>query len=174
MTGIVETIGAYCGLAAFGFTVFERFLKNRPAAFITTAQAGEKLRPQITVTNTDTRSIILDGIEVIPKVYFVEEGDKSEDILKAKVSGFPCTLIEAGQEKQFYIYTRIKDGIPLEIKPRFVRIVIHWRKGSSTWLPQPPVRTRFSTKRLMDIVTGKRGLIPGTVTTRISANDFPA
>ena len=156
MAGIVETIGSYCGLIAFVFTVTDRFLKNRPVADISMIQRGQTRVPQITLKNVDDRSIIVRGIEVRPDAYFVEPGSEVRDLVEAQRKGFPRILLKPGETQEFTIYSKCKDGIPLETQYNRVRAVIHWRRGNAMWLPQPPVRVFLTTTELLDLVQGTR------------------
>jgi len=157
MAGIVETIGSYCGLIAFVFTASDRFLKNRPVADISIIPRGDTRVPQITLKNVDDRSIIVRGIEVRPKAYFVEPRGEVRNLIEAQLKGFPCTLVKPGELQQFTIYSNFKDGVPLETQYNRVRAVIHWRRGNAMWLPQLPVRVFLTTKGLRDILKGTRG-----------------
>ena len=84
MTNVVEifkVVGAAAGLITAAFFIYDRIVRIRPDAFLSTGEHPGQL--DITVRNVSNESIILDEIGAAPNIIGVAKGDGVHAIVEA-------------------------------------------------------------------------------------------
>ena len=149
MLSTFTTIGAFVGLLAGVFTVWDRYAKGRPIAYLVFKNEGDEISPRLFISNPGDYSIFILSAKTIPDVFFLSRELETRLLIEDQLSGITYWPIEPKGRAEFLIADRFKNGLPLGLPDRRVRFSIRWRRGSTTWLWQLPinVRTRTSTIR---------------------------
>jgi len=135
--------GACVGLLTGIFTLWDRYARGRPIAFLVFGPGA-----RLFLSNPSDYSIFILSTKVTPNVFFLSRGTDLRTIIEDQLSDtINYWLIEPKGSAEFPIVDRYKDDVPLGLKDQQVRVSVNWRRGSTTWLPQIPltVRTRTST-----------------------------
>jgi hypothetical protein len=137
------TFGAFVGLLTGAFTLWDRYARGRPIAFLAFAQDNVLLR----ISNPGDYSIFILSVKVTPKIFFLRRGPDVRTIIEDQLSGITYWPIDPKGNAEFVIADRFEGGRKLSLTDQPVLFSVSWRRGSTTWLPQFPVtvRTRTST-----------------------------
>jgi hypothetical protein len=135
----LRELGSIAGLLSLGFVVYDRFFKDRPHASVTMGDYG----PQVLITNPSSTDITITGYRVFPAAYGIARDDSMNNVVSAAAGEKFSVSIKSGSEAMFPLITKSKDGRKqTEVYRRGV-ICLFWRKNSSLWLPQIPLRTSY-------------------------------
>ena len=150
MLSVFTTIGAFVGLLTGIFTFWDRYAKGRPIAFLIFKKDGDRVSPRLCVSNPGDYSIFIRSTKIVPGVFFLRrDSDGIPGVIEGVMDGITYWPIEPKGNAEFVIADRCNGNRPLGLADQRVRVVIDWRRGSTTWLWQPPiiVRTRTLTIR---------------------------
>jgi hypothetical protein len=151
----ITLVGSIVGLATGIFTVWDRWARGRPLAWVT-AEKRFSGNPEeyICVKNPGHSDVFILGVRVHPKtpqIYGVAK-DHSVRAISSSFHGNVNVLLPPGKEQYLPIIELPKDlDAPIDTAGRRVCFLIYWRKTSSTWLPQFPVIVMTSTDDIKQI-----------------------
>jgi hypothetical protein len=151
---ILTTFGAFVGLLTGAFTLWDRYARGRPIAYLALGTDDVLLR----ISNPGDYSIFILSAKLMPNVYFLSRGQDIGTIIEDQLSGITYWLIEPKGVAEFAIADRFEGGKKLSLSDKPVRFSVSWRRGSTTWLPQVPVtvRTKTSTvNKIRDAIIGR-------------------
>ena len=150
----LQTVGSFCGLFAFGFSAFDRFIKGRPIASVSFERRGQEISPRIRITNISPYDIAVLGVKAKPDVYCFSLSDSPKDLLRSQWRQSIEFILPPGAAREVLVVSRPAQGGGYSLDAvnyRRVTIAISWRRGNITWLPQIPVwvwtSTSFITER---------------------------
>jgi hypothetical protein len=155
MLEAITVIGAIVGLATGVFTVWDRWARGRPLAWVT-ARKRFSGNPEeyICIKNPGHSDVFVMGVRVLPKnpqIYGVAK-DNSVREISSSFYGDVNVLLPPDKEYYLPIVEFPKDlDAPIDRAGRRIFFVIYWRKTSSTWLPQLPVWILTSTDDIQRI-----------------------
>jgi hypothetical protein len=144
---LVETltlVGSVVGLATGIFTVWDRWVRGRPLAWVTAERViAGKFEAAVCIKNPGPGDVLIQEVRVYPKtpqIYGVAK-DHSLRGITSSLSGTDVNvLLRPDEERLLPIIELPKDlDKPLDTSSRWVCFLIYWCKTSSTWLPQPPI-----------------------------------
>jgi hypothetical protein len=135
------TFGAFVGLLTGVFTLWDRYARGRPIAYLAFGADDILLR----ISNPGDYSIFIMSTEVTPRVYFPSRDQSITAIIEDQLSGIAYWPIEPKGVAEFLIRDRFEGGIKLSLRDQRVCFSVSWRRGRTTWLPQLPVTVRTKT-----------------------------
>jgi hypothetical protein len=148
------TFGALVGLLTGIFTLWDRYARGRPIAYLASGTDDVLLR----ISNPSDYSIFILSAELTPNVYFLSRGQDIRTIIEDQLSGITYWPIEPKGTAEFVIADRFEGGRKLSLTDQRVRFSVSWRRGSTTWLPQIPVNVRIKTStinKIRDAIIGR-------------------
>jgi hypothetical protein len=146
MLEAIKLIGAIVGLATGVFTVWDRWARGRPLAWLTATvrTAGTPPEMYIRISNPGPTDVLIQSVRVRPATYGVAK-DHSAKGRKAFFEGVDLNLLlRLAKEHDLPIIER-------ENVSRRVCFFIYWRKTSSSYLRQFPVVIMTSTHDIQRI-----------------------
>jgi hypothetical protein len=134
MLSALTTFGALVGLATGIFTVWDRWVRWRPIAYIIATTAGSNY---IRIKNLGPVDVVIRSIRSHPSMFKVAKDHEVDAIYRGVIDQMPPAVIGAQSERDFLFFTHptLPDDAPI----RTVWFFVNWRKASATWLPQVPV-----------------------------------
>jgi hypothetical protein len=155
MLEAITVFGAIVGLATGAFTVWDRWARGRPLAWVTaTMRFAGNPEEYLCIKNSGHSDVFIMGVHVLPKnpqIYGVAK-DHSVRAISSSFHGNVNVLLPAGKEQYLPIIEVPKNlDAPIDTARRRVCFLIYWRKTSSTWLPQLPVWVVTSTDDIQRI-----------------------
>src|SRR5262245_51330675 len=149
MLETIKLVGAIVGLATGVFTVWDRWVRGRPLAWVTAKQAGANAFTYIRIENPGPADVFIVGVRAHPPIYRVARDHREEAIGDAMDNVDVNVLLRQGEVYDLPIF-QYPDR-PKEASSQSVRLAVSWRKTSSTWLWQFPVRVFTSTDDIQRI-----------------------
>jgi hypothetical protein len=136
MTSALTTFGSLVGLATGVFTVWDRWARWRPIAYIAKTKDGGG--PCIRIKNLGPMDIIIQRIKSRPSNFGIakDKGTSVKEVADAMSGKLEPTAIAPQETHDFFFWERRDVDAP---RTRTVWFSIYWRKASSTWLPQIPI-----------------------------------
>jgi hypothetical protein len=145
----LQEIGAAAGLGITAFTILDRMARGRPQISIFVSEEERSVR----LFNVAPYDIAIVRWSVFPKVYAVAEGATFEAATRAAAGDHFEVMMTPKTERKFPLTLDTRTGVPLDRTHKWAIIALHWRKGTSLWLPQPPVVTIVNTNVLRSMRT---------------------
>jgi hypothetical protein len=146
----IKTIGSFAGLATLAFTIWDRWVRGRPLAWLTATKRFGILAEYICIINPGRSDLFIREVSVYPRtarvLYGVAKDHSEKAVLSTLYSTDVNALLRSGDEKYLPIIRlpKILDAPPKDAP--WVCFVINWRKTSSTWLPQFPAVVMTTTR----------------------------
>jgi len=140
--------GAIVAFATGIFTVWDRWVRGRPLAWLsaTVRTSGMPPDPYIRITNPGPADLFIKSVRVHPTgVIYVAKDYAIRAQMAALESTDVNVLLRSGEKQDLPI-------IVGETVSKRVCLFIYWRKTSSTWLRQVPVLVITSTGDIKRIV----------------------
>ena len=137
--------GAVIAILTGAFTLWDRHSKGRPVASLNfTARADgtqeyTELSPKLVISNFTDFAIFIFKISVSPAIYFLPKDHEIRSLVKAQLQHPQYITIGANESLELLIATKIERGMPLDLKKRSVRFIIHWRRGDAPSMPRTPI-----------------------------------
>jgi hypothetical protein len=153
MIEAIKTLGSFVGLLTGLVVFYDRLVKGRPIASLTTTHNG---RACIRISNPSSYDIAVLAAKVLPPVYSLGDDDLLSAITAAVdvVPSFMLKpfMLKPGEAKELTLVPIpiYKDNLPLDPTPQRVTIKISWLRGNSTWLWQAPVCVCTTTKTVRE------------------------
>jgi hypothetical protein len=145
MLETIRLIGAIVGLATGAFTVWDRWARGRPLAWVTIKKIVNPIE-YIRIKNPGPADVFILGVRAHPPIYGIAKDHSAGAIVEATLNIDANVLLWQGETCDLpLIDLRNQAEIPKDAPPQPVRFVIYWRKTSSTWLRQIPVVIMTST-----------------------------
>ena len=158
---VFTTIGASLGILTTIFTLWDRYARGRPIAFLVRGQdADDPPRPFVLlrISNPGDYSIFILSAKVTPKVFFLSRGSGVHTLIEDQLSDASAYWpIDPKGNAEFVIADRFEGGRKLSLTDQLVSFSVSWRRGSSTWLPQFPVAVRTKTSTINKILEAMIG-----------------
>src|SRR6266849_5193253 len=129
-------IGAAVGFLTGAYTLFDRFMKGRPIAYLVASGPATNANLSLRVKNVGQQDVVLRRLFSSPRLYEIAKDDSVLGITEAQFKAF-MTVLQPGQQVDFPVF-RSKRALAAESRGRCA-FVISWRRATSTWLPQIPV-----------------------------------
>jgi len=140
--------GAIVAFVTALFTVWDRWARGRPLAWVTAEKFGANPLECIRLRNPGYGDVFVLRVRAYPRVYDVAK-DRSvraaitDTALKSDVR----VLLKQSEKWDLPIFPKLPTGSP----SCRVFFLVSWRKTSSTWLPQVPVVIMTSTRDIEGI-----------------------
>ena len=134
MNSALTTFGALVGLATGIFTVWDRWGRWRPIAYLigTTARSN-----YIRIKNLGPVDVVVREIRTHPSIFKVSKDHSLHGIISGVIKQMPPAVIGAQETRDFLFFTHPTP--PEDVPTQRVWFFIYWRKASATWLPQIPL-----------------------------------
>jgi hypothetical protein len=155
----IKTVGGFAGLATAVFTIWDRWVRGRPLAWVTAERrfSGDP-EDYICFKNPGYGDVFIRAVRVYPKtpkIYGVAK-DHSAEAITSSFYADVNVLLPPGEQQYLPIIGFPKDiDKPLDTSRRWVCFLISWRKTSSAWLPQFPIPVIISTRDIARISAGR-------------------
>jgi hypothetical protein len=144
--------GAIVAFVTALFTVWDRWARGRPLAWVTARERWGNPEDYICIKNPGHSDVFIREVRVYPqaarKLYGVAKGHSAKSILSS-LRDEVNVLLRSGDEEYLPIIPLLDE--PTVTPPRWVCFLVYWRKTSSTWLPQVPVPVITSTHDIQRI-----------------------
>jgi hypothetical protein len=131
-------IGATVGFLTGAYTLFDRFMKGWPIAYLVASGPATNAILSLRVKNVGQQDVVLRGLFSIPRLYEIAKNDSPLGIIEAQFGSF-ITVLPPGQQMDFPVYQSKSGRALAEESWGPCAFVIFWRRATSTWLPQIPV-----------------------------------
>jgi hypothetical protein len=147
MLEAIKLVGAIVGFATGVFTVWDRWARGRPLAWVTATKLGANPYKYIRIKNPGPADVFILAVRAYPsKVYSIAKDHSTEAIVGAASFNVDVNVVLwQGEERDLPIIDVSKPD-QRNTADRPVRFVIYWRKTSSSWLRQVPVVVWTSTR----------------------------
>jgi hypothetical protein len=145
----LQELGAVAGLAVAAFTIFDRFARGRPRLSVFVSDDQRSIR----VSNDAAHDIAVLNWSVYPPVYAVAEIESHQAATRSAAGRSFRLMMKPKSEREFPLIMHYQKDKPLDRAHRRALIVLHWRKGTSLWLPQFPAWTIVQTNLVRSIRT---------------------
>jgi hypothetical protein len=146
-----KLVGAIVAFATGAFTVWDRWARGRPLAWVTAIKYGGGSYKYLRVANPGPGGLFIRRVDVHPPLYGIAKDHSVPAMAAIWVKGDVQVLLEPGKTHDLVI---VNLSNHLEDAPsQRVYMFIHWRKTTSSWLWQLPVPVVTSThdiKRIAD------------------------
>lgn len=149
MADMLIKIGAIVGLVTGIFTVWDRLARWRPIAYIFATIPGSTY---IRIKNLGQVDVIVRHIQAHPPTFNIATDDLVHAIVSGMIDRLPPSVIDPQGKRDFLVF--MHPTPPDNARSQRVRFVIHWRKASSTWLPQFPVFPFTTTADIRNMAKG--------------------
>jgi hypothetical protein len=125
-------IGAAVGFLTGAYTLFDRFVKGRPIAYLVATGPASNAILRLRVKNVGQQDVVLRRLFSIPRFYQIAKNDSTLGIVEAQFGWFTAVL-QPGEQMDFPVF-------PSRAAEKWgsCAFVISWRRATSTWLPQIP------------------------------------
>jgi len=164
MLEAIKLVGGIAGLLTTAFVIWDRLARGRPLAWVMAKKFGANSYKYIRIQNPGPADVFILGVRAHPpKSYGIARDDTERAIAEALNNIDVNVLLSKDEVRDLPIWECPKP-VPkdpdkaAEVDQR-VRFVIYWRKTSSSWLWQAPVRVFTSThdiKRIAAAVAAQR------------------
>jgi hypothetical protein len=153
MLEAITVVGAIVGLATGLFTVWDRWTRGRPLAWVTAEKFGANPLEYIRIKNPGPGDLFILGVRAYPpKIYGVSRDHSGRAIADALSFNIDVNvLLGPGETRDLPIIDGRDPRISKDAPSRRVCFLIYWRKTSSSWLPQAPVPVITSTQDIQRI-----------------------
>jgi hypothetical protein len=133
-------IGAAVGFLTGVYTLFDRFMRGRPLAYLSASGPATNALLHLRVKNMGQQDVLLRRLFSIPQLYQVSKDDSAKAIIEAQIYETPfAAVLQPGEHMDFPVFAS-ELGRALTPESRApCAFVISWRKASCPWLPQIPV-----------------------------------
>jgi hypothetical protein len=146
MLETIKTVGAFAGLLTTAFVIWDRWARGRPLAWVTIKKFGVNPYTYIRIKNPGPADVFILAVRAYPSgTYFIARDQSSQAIVDASLKIDTNVLLWQGETRDLPILPFRKPSEMAKDAPQAVRVVIYWRKTSSSWLPQVPVMIITST-----------------------------
>jgi len=130
-------IGAAVGFLTGAYTLFDRFMKGRPIAYLVASGPATNAVLSLRVKNVGQQDLMLRRLLSIPRLYEIAKNDSPLGIIEAQFGSF-MTVLPPGGQMDFPVF-RSKSGRAGAVESWGpCAFVISWRRTTCTWLPQIP------------------------------------
>src|SRR5216683_1098393 len=130
-------IGAAVGFLTGVYTLFDRFMKGRPIAYLVASGPATNTILSLRVKNVGQQDLVLRRLLSIPRFYEIAKNDSPLGIIEAQFGSF-MTVLPPGGQMDFPVF-RSKSGRARAVESwEPCAFVISWRRATCTWLPQIP------------------------------------
>jgi hypothetical protein len=153
MLEAIKLAGAIVAFVTALFTVWDRWVRGRPLAWVTAEKFGVNPLEYIRIKNPGHGDLFILGVRAYPRtIYGVSRDRSSKAIADALSFNVPVNVLLApGEACDLPIIDGRDPRTSKDAPSRRVCFLIYWRKTSSTWLPQPPVWVITSTHDIQRI-----------------------
>jgi hypothetical protein len=127
-------IGAAVGFLTGAYTLFDRFMKGWPLAYLVASGPSSGAILSLRVKNVGQQDVVLWQLLSIPRLYEIARDDTPLGITEAQFGPFAAVL-QPGQQVDFPVFP----SRPKREGGGSCAFVIFWRKATCPWLPQIPV-----------------------------------
>jgi len=133
--------GAIVAFVTASFTVWDRWARGRPLAWVTAKKLGVNPYKYIRIKNPGPADVFILAVRVYPpKLYAVSKDHSGEAIVGAASFNLDVNaVLWQGENRDLPIIEVSKPDQRATAADQPVRFVIYWRKTSSSWLRQVPV-----------------------------------
>jgi hypothetical protein len=131
-------IGVAVGFLTGAYTLFDRFMKGWPIAYLVVSGRATNAILHLRVTNAGQQDVVLRGLFSTPRLYEIAKDDSVLGITEAQFKSF-MTVLQPGQQMDFPVFPSKSGRATGAESWGPCGFVIFWRRATSTWLPQIPV-----------------------------------
>jgi hypothetical protein len=144
MLEVLTVIGSIVGLATGLFTVWDRWARGRPLAWVTATKLGANPYEYIRIQNPGPVGVFIKRVRAYPPgIYGVAKDRSPGAMMKAQINIDVNVLLGPGETYDLPLLPlRNPSGVA---KDQPVRFLVYWRKTSSSYLRQVPVVIMTST-----------------------------
>lgn len=152
MLEMIKLVGSFAGLVSAAFLFWDRWVRGRPLAWVTAKKLGAASYEYIRVVNPGPGGVFIRRIDVSPPIYGIAKDHSAGAIAGTLGDEDVHVFLEPGKTHDLVLIDRRNQlEVPNDAPPQRVYIFIRWRKTSSSWLRQFPVRVVTSTDVIRDI-----------------------
>jgi hypothetical protein len=141
---IFSFVGSIIGVATGIFVFVDRLFRYRPIGFVVVKGNRHNAHRYVRVKNAGPVDIIVTDITARPSSFEISTGHSVRELASAIVDKPAVSIVPPEEERDFVFFENPKRPGDKAYAGR-VRLAIHWRKASCTWLRQAPVFVRTST-----------------------------
>jgi hypothetical protein len=151
-------IGAAVGFLTGVYTLFDRFMRGWPLAYLSASGPATSALLHLRVKNMGQQDVLLRRLFSIPRLYQVTKDDSTKAIIEAQMYKTPFTaVLRPGEQMDFPVYVS-ELGRALTPESRGpCAFVLSWRKATCPWLPQIPVCLLTSVRTIEQLKKAHRG-----------------
>jgi hypothetical protein len=152
MLEAINLVGAIAGLAGLGtlaFTVWDRLLRGRPLPKVAAKKYGANSFKCIRVHNPGPADVFIVRVHADPPIYAVAANHSEKAVMAAASSDDVNVLLRSGETCELLIFEPV--DLPKDAPPQQVRFTIYWYKTNSSWLWQPAITVKTSTRDIGSI-----------------------
>jgi hypothetical protein len=150
---LVKLVGGIAGLATAAFTIWDRFTRGWPLAFV--ILEGSKDNPffYLRIKNLGVDDILIADIVAWPRRIKVSASQSLNHIYHASMGDRPVSIIASDEHNDFPI---IMGDELASLANKKVWFFIKWRRISMTWLPLPCRVSGTSRHKLIMMIEAHR------------------
>jgi hypothetical protein len=149
MLEIIKTIGSFAGLATLGFTILDRWLRGRPRANVAAEKYGANSFKCIRLQNPGPADVFIVRVHTDPPIYAVAASHEEEAIAAALAGDDVNVHLRSGEIYDLPVFEY--PDLPEDAPSQQVRFTIYWYKTNSSWLWQPALTVKTSTRDISSI-----------------------
>jgi hypothetical protein len=131
-------IGAAVGFLTGVYTLFDRFMKGRPIAYLVVSGPSTGATLSLRVKNIGQQDVLLRRLFSFPPLYRVTKDDSSLAIVQAQYRPF-IAVLQPDEQIDFPVFPSRSGRVPTREGWESCAFMISWRKATCPWLPQIPV-----------------------------------
>lgn len=128
MLETIKLVGGIAGLATAAFTIWDRWARGRPLAWVTAKKFGASSYQYIRIKNPGPADLFIRRVRTRPPIYSIAKDHKLEAIAATAADVDVHVLLAAGETHDLVL---IPGSPESRARRRRVSFYIHWRKTSS-------------------------------------------
>jgi len=147
MLEAIKLVGAIAGLLTTAFVIWDRWARGRPLAWVTAKKMGVNPYKYIRIKNPGPADVLILAVRTYPsKVYAIAKDHSTDAIFDAASFNVDVNVVLWQGEVCDLPIVEVSKPDQHRTADQPVRVVIYWRKTSSSWLRQAPVVIWTSTR----------------------------
>jgi hypothetical protein len=132
-------IGAAVGFLTGVYTLFDRFMRGRPLAYLMASGSATNAILFLRVKNVGRQDVVLRRLFSVPRLYQIAKNDSVKAIAEAEVYDTFAAVLQPGEQMDFPAFPSQAGRATAPDIRGSCAVVISWRKATCTWLPQIPI-----------------------------------
>jgi hypothetical protein len=168
MLEAIKLVGSFAGLATLVFTIWDRWARGRPRANVAAKKCGANSFKCIRLQNPGPADVFIVRVCADPPIYAVAANHEEEAIAAALAGDDVNVHLRQGETYDLLVFEPV--DVPNGAPPQQVRFTIYWYKTNSSWLWQPALTVKTSTRDIGSIAdavaAGRSGVADAVATQR--------